>query len=212
MDDDMINIVPNELINLPIKEEFFELIGSDNEFICRVSLEDATGYGLFLPAKLSVENKQASFVLPEQLYIFAPDEEYILKLELILDNQFVVPFISQAKITLLDDIEPEEETGEELSSAELESSNEAYNENDEELDYALSVVAPKPIVENQKTKLEDIIKGLDQEFVKNALWNKAKIEQAPITVKESELAEDVDPQKVALKQKLKVVLKNMLED
>jgi len=90
------------------------------------------------------------------------------------------------------------------------------SESDEELDALLDVIAPLP-KRAPKTKVEDIVKQLDEEFVRAALWNQpesareqqTEIEMAPALVRVPEPS-IISPDSESIKQKMKSLLRGML--
>lgn len=227
---DILILKPNEEVVIPLSEAFqnhFEMLKEDQpEFICRVFIQDQSEHGVVLPANL-IDNKEISFLLPEQLCVFNPEKIYLLKAEVVLETELVTPFITHCRIDLNGLLEPvEEEEGEE-GEQNLEASEEAINQsvdssfkepeenttNDDNLDSVLDTVAPVAKTQFKKTIIEDIVKQLDQEFVKNALWGKeekaSKSQVAPIPIKEPELP--LSPEGLAIKQKMKNLLRNMLD-
>lgn len=219
--DDILIFKPNEDIILPLRESYqnhFEMMKEEQtEFICRAVIQDQSDYGIVLPAKL-INNKEISFLLPEQLCIFNPNKKYFLKIEIVLEAELVTPIFQPCQIDLNGLLEPEEEDEEEDEEEELQALEEANNQseknNDEELENVLDVIAPIPKAQPKKTKVEDIIKQLDEEFVKNALWKNPEVSQpqknvAPTPVKE--LEPHFTPEVLQVKQKMKHLLRNLLD-
>ena len=111
----VLSIKPNSLMSLPLEEAYHESLSSlsdDTVYSCRVIIQDEHDFGIVLPAELK-QNKEVSFNLPEQLCIFNPSKTYILKVEVVLEDQLVTPFISQCTIDLEGLTEPEDVEDEE---------------------------------------------------------------------------------------------------
>jgi hypothetical protein len=216
----LLEINPNENITLSLSEVYqkhFELLKSQEEeidLICRVIIQDQSGYGVMIPAIL-VEDKDISFCLPEQLCIFNPNNSYMLKVEIVLESELITPIFQPCSISLNALLEPAEEECEYDDKENLQASEEAIKElsrQDSELDVVLNAIAPLPVVEIKKTKVEDIVAQLDEEFVKNALWRKeptrVKTQVAPVLMQEPEPPFNIE--NLAVKQKMKDLLRRML--
>ena len=211
----IISIKPNQVISLPIlEEEYVALLKEAEDLVCRAIIQDETYHGITLPAKLVNNAKEISFILPEQLCIFNPDITYTIKLEVLLETQLLTPVFGPCRIDL-EDLEGTEQEQDEAEGVEdLQASEKAYNgfeEHDEDFDAALDLIAPVPVVEQKKTKLEDLAQGLDEEFVKHVLFQKPEKQQAPTPVRISEPAvSTLTPEQLAIKQRMKALLRNML--
>jgi len=218
---DYLQIIPNQLISLDISEDICQLIGNaEDGYIARIALEDFRGFGVILPAKFLVETKCCTFTLPEQLCIFSPDETYLCKLEILIDTALIVPVIKEAQITLGDSVEPEDNEPDAVEAEVIQTPAMppvgSPSESDEELDALLDVIAPLP-KRAPKTKVEDIVKQLDEEFVRAALWNQpesareqqTEIEMAPALVRVPEPS-IISPDSESIKQKMKSLLRGML--
>jgi len=218
---DYLQIIPNQLISLDISEDICQLIGNaEDGYIARIALEDFRGFGVILPAKFLVETKCCTFTLPEQLCIFSPSETYLCKLEILIDTALIVPVIKEAQITLGDSVEPEDNEPDAVEAEVIQTPAMppvgSPSESDEELDALLDVIAPLP-KRAPKTKVEDIVKQLDEEFVRAALWNQpesareqqTEIEMAPALVRVPEPS-IISPDSESIKQKMKSLLRGML--
>ena len=208
----ILEINPNEEIFLPLEEQYQSVLaGEDSDLLlCRVLIQDESEYGLVIPAKV-VEGKEICFVLPVQLCIFNPNKTYTFKVEIILDTQLLMPVFGPCRVNL-DGLTEEEEEGNESEGQETSSgSTEALNEEDPSIVAALELIAPLPKEQAQikKSRIEDIAQQLDEEFVKNALWSKPEPpkQTAPIP---REVSEPLSPETLAVKQKMKTLLRNML--
>jgi hypothetical protein len=213
----IISIKPNQVINLPILEEGYVTLLKETDaedLVCRAAIQDETYHGIILPAKLVNDCTEISFILPEQLCIFNPNITYTLKLEVILETQLLTPVFGPCRIDLEDLEGTEEVQDDEEGAEELQASEKAYNafeDNQDDIDAALDLIAPVPVMEQKKTKLEDLAKGLDEEFVKHALFQRPEKQQAPTPVRISEPAvSSLTPEQLAVKQRMKALLRNML--
>ena len=117
-DEEFLLIKPNQDMVLelsePYQNHFINLMSDEDdqpEILCRLVIQDQSDYGVVIPAKL-IDNKQITFNLPEQLCIFNPNKDYILKVEIVLETELITPIFQSCKIDLNDLIEPEEETDE----------------------------------------------------------------------------------------------------
>lgn len=238
MDSKILTIKPNESFIIPTKEEHLEIIKElldDPESIydCRTVIHDDNGYGIVLPSKITKEGY--SVLLPEQLCIFNPEDTYFLKIELLLETQIVTVCFNPCQIDLNGLLEPEDEQDEQndeeddeeessedktvfVKSNQNRKEEEDLKEEDPQLDRILDVVAPIKKVEIKKTKVEDIVKQLDEEFVRNAIWqNKSnnnaqyqqpKIIMAPVAVPAPEPL--LNDKQLEVKDKIKNLMKKML--
>ncbi len=214
----VLSIKPNNLTLLSVEEAFHESLSSlldDAVYTCRVIIQDEHDFGIVLPAELKT-NKEISFNLPEQLCIFNPSKTYILKAELALEDQLLTPVISRCTIDLEGLTEPENLEDEEEDVNDSEALEQSLNDDskaDDDIEDVLAVIAPITIAEQKKTKLEEIAKALDEEFVKQALFATPQKQEAPISVKIPEPVNVVEltPEKLALKQRMKTLLKGMLD-
>jgi hypothetical protein len=187
-----------------------ELLGVSAVSHSRVIVQDENDFGIILPATL-LENKSMEFVLPEQLCIFNPNKTYIVKAEVVFEDQLVTPFLGQCRIDLGGLTEPDEQPDEQTPVQDLESTPEPLNESkdDFELDGILDLIAPVPVhVEQKKTKLEEIAKVLDQEFVKQVLFTSPQQKQTKAL--KPETVSELSAEKLALKHRMKSVLKGMI--
>ena len=218
---DYLQIIPNQLISLDISEDICQLIGNaEDGYIARIALEDFRGFGVILPAKFLRETSCCTFTLPEQLCIFSPDETYLCKLEILIDTALIVPVIKEAQITLGDSAEPEDNEPDAVEAEVIQTPARppvgSPDESDEELEALLDVIAPLP-KRAPKAKVEDIVRQLDEEFVRAALWNQpesareeqAEIEMAPVPVRVPEPS-IISPESESIKQKMKSLLRGML--
>lgn len=220
MDSSELIIKPNESLIVPISEEYSEIIKellNDEESIyeCRTIVQDENGYGIILPTKILEEGFVV--VLPEQLCIFVEENTYFIKIELMLETQVITAHFGPCKIDLNDLYGQEEEQDgqdEEEEDNKPQKASEEEIEDDLELDHILDVVAPVKKLEIKKTKVEDIAKQLDEEFVRNALWQNKRnnvTEQkvmAPVSVPTAEPLLNND--QLVVKDKLKNLMKKML--
>ena len=85
-DEEFLLIKPNQDMVLelsePYQNHFINLMSDEDdqpEILCRLVIQDQSDYGVVIPAKL-IDNKQITFNLPEQLCIFNPNKDYILKI------------------------------------------------------------------------------------------------------------------------------------
>ena len=216
MEPEVLTIKPNETTSLPLSEAYQNSLANlmdveDKDslvFHCRVIIQDENEFGIVLPAELE-ETKAINFSLPEQLCIFNPNKSYIVKAEMVFEDQLLTPFLSQCQIDLNDLTEPEDDVDEEEDEKQSQASEEPL---EDDLDDVLNVIAPMPITEQKKTKLEDIAKTLDGEFVKQVLFKPPQKQEAPAPVKAPELpVVELTPEKLALKQRVKSLLKGMLD-
>lgn len=216
---DYLQIIPNQLISLDISEDICQLIGNaEDGYIARIALEDFRGFGVILPAKFLRETSCCTFTLPEQLCIFSPDETYLCKLEILIDTALIVPVIKEAQITLGDSAEPEDNEPDAVEAEVIQTPARPLVgspiESDEELDALLDVIAPLP-KRAPKAKVEDIVRQLDEEFVRAALWNQPEsgreqqTEMAPVPVRVPEPS-IISPESESIKQKMKSLLRGML--
>jgi hypothetical protein len=219
----VLSIKPNEITTLSLSEAYQNSLTSlmdveDKDslvYLCRVLIQDEHDFGIVLPAELK-QDKEIAFNLPEQLCIFNPAKTYILKAELVLEDQLLTPFISRCTIDLEGLTEPENAQDEQEDDSNSISTEQPLNDESEDvddIDDVLSVVAPIPIAEQKKTKLEEIAKVLDEDFVKQALFKAPEKQKALISVKTPEPVNVVElsPEKLALKQRMKTLLKGMLD-
>lgn len=219
MEQEVLTIKPNEITTLSLSEAYQNSLTNlmdveDKEslvYLCRVLIQDENEFGIVLPAGLT-ETKEIEFSLPEQLCIFNPNKTYIIKAEMVFEDQLLTPFLNQCTIELQGLTEPEDDLDEEEDAEDLQASEKAFNEPEDDIDDLLAVIAPIPITEHKKTKLEEIAKALDGEFVKQALFKQPQKQEAPAPVKAPELPKiELSPEKLALKQRVKSMLKGMLD-
>lgn len=219
MEQEVLTIKPNEVTTLSLSEAYQTSLTNlmdveDKEslvYLCRVLIQDENEFGIILPASLT-ETKTIEFSLPEQLCIFNPNKTYIIKAEMVFEDQLLMPFLSQCTIDLEGLIAPEEDSDEQEDEEVLQASEKALNEPEDDIENVLAVIAPVPITEQKKTKLEEIAKALDGEFVKQALFKQPQKQEAPAPVKVPELPTvEYSPEKLALKQRVKSLLKGMLD-
>lgn len=215
---EFISIVPDIKNSIDLDEEIINLISSAEENISRIVIQDNNGYGVCLPATINKKDSVVEFILPEQLCIFLDSETYICKFECILENQIIVPFIMDARIDLKDEYvnetDPtEEDTEDTLESNTKDSGHPATHDDEEDIDAILDAIAPKSDKQPKKALVEDIIKNLDEEFVKQALWIKEQNQQIPKIdfVQPIPDAVPVSKERVILKSKMKNILLNMLK-
>ena len=224
-DTDILVVKPNQPTLLDLSEAYQNSIThhmdvEDKEnlvFICRVLIQDENDFGLILPALLKEENKQIEFILPEQLCIFNPNKSYILKAEIVFEDQLMMPFLSECRIDLEGSIEAADDLDEQEDQEQTEDLEQPLKTGDtteDELDDVLDAIAPMLVVEQKKTKLEEIAKALDQEFVKQALFKQKQEAQKPEALAPVRAPEppaiQLTPEKLALKQRMKSMLKDML--
>ena len=216
-------IEPNTDVSLPLDSSFQEAIKLIEEeqqetYSCRIVIQDENDFGITIPAQVEEQNK-IIFVLPEQLCIFNPEKNYLLKAEIVFDTQLLTPIITPCKIDLKDLLEAQEGQEEQEDEEENEPSIEPLFETkdhmindllDENIEAALDIIAPKPIMEQKKTKVDDLVKTLDQEFVKGVLFAQKQKEQTPVPVKIPESVK-LSPEQMELKTKMKSLLKGMLD-
>lgn len=212
-------IKPNSPTILPLEESYRSLLQSSSEdeeleYICRVFIQDETEHGIVLP--VIIEDNNLCFVLPEQLCIFNPSKNYILKIELVLETQLLTLVLTTCSIDLNDLTEAEQEQDEQEDNSETEEPIKANKEEiiDNDIEAAIAAVAPMPIVEQKRVKVDEIVKSLDNEFVKQVLFTppmplvqKLKA-QEPIRAPEPVKLSD---EQLALKVRMKSLLKTMLD-
>lgn len=212
----VLTIKPNESTLLPLSEAYQNSLANlmdveDKDslvFLCRVLIQDENDFGIVLPAELK-ETKAINFILPEQLCIFNPNKSYIVKAEIVFEDQLLTPFLGEARIDLEGLTEPEEDLDEDLDEEETQASEEPL---EDDLEDVLNMIAPLPVTEQKKLKLEEIAKTLDGEFVKQVLFKSPQKQEAPVPVKAPELPiVELTPEKLALKQRVKSMLKGMLD-
>lgn len=221
----LLEVTPDHITLVPISKPYCSILEEvakeedESLAVCRVIIQDKTDHGVTLPARLVDDGKHVSFILPEQLCIFNPKQTYILKVEVLLETQLLTPALASCKINLEGLIEPEEDLDEQTSEEKTEATNEAPDafDDDSALDAVLEAVAPIPRQQLKKTKVEDIVKQLDEEFVKNALWKSStqttpqpKMQMAPMPVMRAPEPPSLSPEQLAIKQKMKNLLRNML--
>lgn len=217
----VLTIKPNEITTLSLSEAYQNSLTNlmdveDKEslvYLCRVLIQDENEFGIILPASLT-ETKDIEFSLPEQLCIFNPNKTYIIKAEMVFEDQLLTPFLNQCTIDLEGLTEPEDDLDEEEDAEDLQASEKAYSEPEDDIDDVLAVIAPITITAQKKTKLEEIAKALDGEFVKQALFKQPQKQEAPAPVKVPEPPKvelELSPEKLALKQRVKSMLKGMLD-
>ena len=217
---DILTIIPSDTVSIDIEdqESFLSLLAEAGEdIICRAVISDQVGYGVVLPATINQQDKTITFVLPEQLCIFSPKTTYLIKIETILETQLLMPYIGEARIALLDDSSPENDSDELSDVPEDEATEEALNgpaddDDMDDLDQVLAVIAPIAINEQKRTKLEDLLKGLDGDFVKQALWQRQQASIPPVvnTRLLKPVGLELNPDQLVFKQKMKTLLKGML--
>ena len=217
---DILTILPNDTVSIDIQnqESFLSLlVDAGDDVVCRAVISDQVGYGVVLPATINQQEKTITFVLPEQLCIFSPETTYLIKIETILESQLLMPYISEARIDLMDDSSPENDSDDQSDGPEDEATGEALNgpagdDDMEELDQVLAAVAPTPINEQKRTKLEDLVKGLDGEFVKQALWQRQQASLPPVVNPRvtKPVGLELSSEQLVLKQKMKTLLRGML--
>ena len=219
MEQEVLLIKPNDITTLSLSEAYQNSLTNlmdveDKEnliYLCRVLIQDENEFGIVLPASLT-ETKTIEFSLPEQLCIFNPNKTYIIKAEMVFEDQLLMPLLSQCTIDLEGLIEPGDDSDEQEDEEKLQASEKALNEPEDDIDDVLAVIAPVPITEQKKTKLEEIAKALDGEFVKQALFKQPQKKEALVPVKVPELPKvELSPEKLALKQRVKSLLKGMLD-
>lgn len=117
----------------------------------------------------------------------------------------------------MDDSSPENDSDDQSDSPEDEATGEALNgpagdDDMEELDQVLAAVAPTPINEQKRTKLEDLVKGLDGEFVKQALWQRQEASLPPVVNPRvtKPVGLELSSEQLVFKQKMKTLLRGML--
>lgn len=206
-------IKPSHLTLLPLAEVYqtslTTTLEADNDivFLCRVLIQDENDFGIILPASVK-ENKNIEFILPEQLCIFNPNKTYIIKAEIVLEDQLLTPFLNQCRIDLEGLLEPENDSGDDRDEEKSEAPNEPLKD---DLGDVLDIIAPMPITEQKRTKLEEIASVLDQEVAKQILFKVPQKQEAltPRKVLEPPTLE-LTPEKLALKQKMKSMLKGMI--
>lgn len=220
MEPTVLLIEPNTDVSLPLESSFQEAIKLIEEeqqetYSCRIIIQDENDFGIIIPAQVEEQDKIV-FTLPEQLCIFNPEKTYLLKAEIVFDTQLLTPVITPCKIYLKDLLEAGEEQEDE---EEIESPIEPLFETkdhlindllDDNIEAALDIIAPKPIKEQKKTKVDDLVKTLDQEFVKGVLFAQTQKEQAPVPVKVPEPVK-LTSEQLELKTRMKSLLKGMLD-
>ena len=215
---DILTVLPNDMLSIDIAK-FIPLLNEvGDDFVCRAILSDQAGFGVVLPASINQQDKAATFVLPEQLCIFSPETTYLLKIEAILEDQLLLLHVGEARIALLDDSSHENESDERTDAPKEEATEEPLNDladdaGIEDLDQVLAAVAPSPINEQKRTRIEDLVKGLDGEFVKQALWQKQQAPIPPVVntrISEQSVGLELNPEKLVFKQRMKTLLKGML--
>jgi len=212
MEDIVLTIKPNTLTLLPVEEVYHVNLSSlldDVVYSCRIIIQDEHDFGVVLPAEIKT-NKEISFKLPEQLCIFNPSKTYILKAEIISEDQLLMPFISQCTIDLKDLIEPEKIEDDQEHVDDSQVLEQPLNENLDKIEDILSIVAPLSITEQKKTKLEELAKTLDEDFVKQVFFNPIEKQKAPVPAKTPKPFLELSPEKMAFKQRMKTLLKGML--
>lgn len=215
----IIVIKPNLPTTIPLEESYRALLNSSEEenpeYICRAFIQDETEHGIVLP--VSIEDNNLCFALPEQLCIFNPNKNYILKIELVLETQLLIPVITTCSIDLNDLTEAEEEQDEQEDDLKSEEPIKADKEEiiEDDIEAAIAAVAPMPIVEQKRIKVDEIAKNFDSEFVKQVLFTPPS---PPVvqTQKAHELLRVHEPvrlnsEQLALKAKMKSLLKTMLD-
>lgn len=207
-----INIVPDEEIVIDINDNYIGVLEEAGEdCIARILLQEDGGYGVILPTKINLETKTATFILPEQLCIFLPGETYICKLECILESQLIMPFFSEAIIlTRLPSVIADDES----NAEETKDNNSAIPSKEKDIEYSeieslLDIIAPKQEEKIKKTNLEDIIKNLDVDFIKQALWAKEQAQQNQNSMPSPPAP--YSKERVLLKSKMKNILLNMIK-
>jgi hypothetical protein len=216
----MIVIKPNSPTIIPLEESYHSLLKSseedeESEYICRAFIQDETEHGIVLP--VIIEDNNLCFVLPEQLCIFNPNKNYILKIELVLETQLLIPVITTCSIDLNDLIEAEEEQDEQEDKSELNEPIKADKDEiiDDDIEAAIAAVAPLPIVEQKRIKVDEIAKNFDSEFVKQVLFTPpsppvVQMQKAQELLRAHEPVKLNDEQ-LALKVRMKSLLKTMLD-
>lgn len=215
-----LNIIPDEEIVININESYISILEEAGEdCVARVLLQEDGGYGVMLPTKINLENKTATFILPEQLCIFLPGETYICKLECILESQLIMPFLSEAMIfprnlsAAIDSESNDVETEEDNSDIITKEKDIEYSD----IESLLNIIAPKQEEKIKKTNIEDIIKNLDVDFVKQAIWAKENAQQKQQSMVSMPVSVPVpvpvpySKERVLLKNKMKNILLNMIK-
>ena len=223
MEPTVLLIEPNTNVSLSLESSFQEAIKLIEEeqqetYSCRIIIQDENDFGITIPAQVEEQNK-IIFVLPEQLCIFNPEKKYLLKAEIVFDTQLLTPFITPCKIDLKDLLGSEEEYEGQEDEEELQPPVEPLfqtkghvidDQIDDNIEAALDIIAPQPIVEQKKTKVDDLVKTLDQEFVKGVLFSQPQKEKAPVPVKVQEPVK-LTTEQLELKTRMKSLLKGMLD-
>lgn len=214
----IIVIKPNSPTIIPLEESYHSLLKpsseeEEQEYICRAFIQDETEHGIVLP--VIIEENNLCFVLPEQLCIFNPSKNYFLKIEIVVETQLLIPVLTSCSIDLNDLTEAEEEQEEQDDEPETEEPIKAdKHENiDDDIEAAIAVIAPLPIVEQKRIKVDEIVKNLDNEFVKQVLFTPPV---PPQKQKAHELVKVHEPVKLSddqlvLKARMKSLLKTMLD-
>ena len=208
-----LDIKPNVVVAIPLEEKYFEVIEAAEDIVCRVMIQDHTNHGIILPA--NIQNKNITFILPEQLCIFNPEVTYTLVCEVLVETQLLTVAFGPCRIDLQDLEDTEEDMDEREDEEDTEASEEAYTssgEDDRYLEEALNLIAPVPVVQQgKKTRLEDLAKGLDEDFVKHALFQSPEKQQAPTPVRASEpVITSLTSEQLAIKARMKALLRGML--
>lgn len=201
---DFISIVPNISTSLDLDPEIIKLIISAEDNISRIIIQDTDGYGVCLPTNINKEENTVEFILPEQLCVFVKSETYLCKFECILEDQIIIPFIIEVKIDLKDDGADENAVEENIKDT-----KDLMSSAEEDMDSILDAIAPRVADKPKKALVEDIIKNLDEEFVKHALWVKEQATQEPQNV--FSIPPQVSSERILLKSKMKNILLNMLK-
>ena len=214
---EFISIVPNIKTSLELDPEIIKIISSTDDHISRIIIQDNNGYGVCLPAVINQEENVVEFILPEQLCVFIASETYLCKFECILENQILVPFILEANIDLKDDCDDETRGVDQVQGSDIGSTPEpirpvAGDEAGDDMDSILDAIAPRSEEKHKKTPVEDIIKNLDEEFVKQALWAKQQTQQVQQNTQSGFVPpEPVSSKRVLLKNQMKNILLDMLK-
>ena len=133
----------------------------------------------------------------------------------------IVPFVGHARVALEGLSEPVDQPDEERPVPEPESTGEAYrgpSEDVEDLDDVLAVIAPQGEDNDRQTKktnLEEIVQELDEDLIKRALWRTASSSSSSSEeeiVQPSAAVVVGDPERAALKEKMKKMLRGMIDD
>lgn len=168
-------VQPDTTTTIPLDSpEFRDLLRDigPEDYECRAIITDNSGHGVVLPAVPSSTEGGSSFrfFLPEPLCIFIPGETYYLRIEVVLPTQLLTPVLTHIRIDGEAPSVADNDPVDTQPSSELDSLDNASEEiSDDVLDRIAPTATLGPL-DSPKVRLDEIVKQLDEEFLKSAIW------------------------------------------